>query len=308
MPASDTSATCPPPAIRSTSSGARACSLCSCSDIRRVEMPWAAHRVAVRRVSSQAMTSAERQRLDHAHGDVAQVPDRRRAHRQAAAHDRISAAAPSTPAVLPSFAGAIVASCSGARQRPPAGLVARRAEDQLAGRGDAAADDHSLRVEDVDVVGDPHPQVPAHHRQRLDALRLTGEPALDHMMHVQRRRRCGRRRGSRRDARSAIAVSRVHHAHRRGHHLETSMVGAVALAGRPVLGHHHVAELAAVAGRAPVDPAVDHDPAAHPGAEREHDHVAERRGRRRPAPRPGRPHWRRCRSRPAARAGASSPP
>ena len=81
----------------------------------------------------------------------------------------------------------------------------------------------------------------------------------------------------------------------RGERLDAAVIGAVALAAGAVLVDHHVAELGAGAGRAAVELAVEHQPAADPGADRQQDEVAASPCRRRSGARRAPPCWRRCR-------------
>ena len=72
---------------------------------------------------------------------------------------------------------------------------------------------------------------------------------------------------------------------------------ARALAGRPVEVERDVPELTGGADRAAIELSVEDEPAAHPGAEREHDHVPSSPGRRRSDARRARPRSHRSRSR-----------
>ncbi len=87
----------------------------------------------------------------------------------------------------------------------------------------------------------------------------------------------------------------------RGQRLDAAVVGAVALAGRAVGLDHDVAELGPGPGRAAVDLAVEDQPAADPGPDRQHHRCAASPGRRRRGTRRARRRCRRCRRRPAGR-------
>ena len=107
--------------------------------------------------------------------------------------------APISPAAVPSWARTIGSVVAGTRQRLALHDLARRIENEFAGRSEAAADDDELRVEDVHERADARPEMAADAVEDLDRPRLplTREP--DEPVRVDRRpelRLCelGRRR------------------------------------------------------------------------------------------------------------------
>ena len=188
--------------------------------------------------------------------------------------------APTIPADVPSSARTM-------RTESRIGFSASRsstsragAEQQLARGREPAADDDQLRVERVDEAAEPRAELAPDLGEDLERRRvaLVGEP--DEPVRVGRR--------PERLARELVG--------RLAGDVRLEVPAAAAAAEDAVVDDHDVAELGAGADRAAVRPAAEDQPAADPGAEREHDHVASSRARRRRATRRSPPRSRRCRS------------
>ena len=240
--------------------------------------------------SSSSTRSVMSARLPIGVGQTTRAPGRSSGH-------STSAAAPSTPASLPSSAATIRAP-GGRRQHAALVLLAGRRQQQLARPRDPAADHHHLGVEDVDQVGDADAEVAADDRAAPRCASLVAGPGvLDHVARVQVLAGRARGRQARRgDASEAIcwpaAITPVADA-------STSRqprLGQWPWQGGPFSSIDMWPSSAPGADRAAVELAVQHQAAADAGAQRQHHHVVGRRARRRSATRPGRPRWRRCRS------------
>ena len=205
-----------------------------------------------------------------------------------AVDSRASAAAPTTPASLPSMAGT-----SGTvrptvrRLHRPTERLARRLSNSSPASATPSADHDHLGIEHVHEAADPLAQPPPDLREDRDR---DGVPVLSRRRHHGSGHPLGiaAAPGPRRRVRLAVS-------HRlstgsgdrltRRHLLPASAVPAAAQ--RPVGLHDDVADLGGEPVRAPEEPPVRDDPAADPGADAHQQHVSVAAARAEPELPPG---------------------
>src|SRR3954447_3277119 len=284
MPASVHSATTSPAAARATRPPARSRSLCSWTlTSSRARPPWRSSSTRVRRVSSQATTSASRSaastrrvtssRLPIGVGQTTSRPsaiDRSLTCEQRRAEH---------PGLVPEVRGLDAYGGRDRRQRAGRELVARRAEQQLARADHPTPDDDHLRIEDVGDAGQAHPEIAADERHRADRGLVAVVRQLGHQCagDVASSGELAAERGVGRLARGTLALARERRAG--GQRLQATVVRTVARAGRPVLVDDEMAELARRPVSSSQQPPGRDDRAADPGPEREHHRVCRALGR-----------------------------
>src|SRR5881227_2351991 len=125
-------------------------------------------------------------------------------------------------------------------ERLPLDRLARGTEQEVSGRGKAAADHDELGVEDVDEAADRDAEAVTEGREQLDGrgIALLREP----------------HETVRVDGWAEDLLSRDRRRPSRGERLEVAAARAAALAGRPVEVDDHVPELGTRADRAPIRP------------------------------------------------------
>ena len=311
IPASLHTATTSPARTRATSPGARAASLCSCrATSSAARIPCRSSRTRVRRVSSQATTSASRSTSSTRSVTSSRLPigvgqtTRRPAPPQrprAASPSKASAAAPSIPDSAPNRAGRMRTASRGTGSARSATTSRAGLEQQVARRDRAAADDDDLGVEDVDEAREADAEA-APHRGDEAAGHLV--PVMGHLGHERpRHRRPAGQRPPERRARVLLgdAPALAPERRARDERLQAPAAGAGPGARRPVGLDDDVAELGRRPHRAADDRPVDEQPAADA---RCRGSGGPRRGRPVPPPsatRPGGRRCRRCRRTPAGR-------
>ena len=266
MPASETSATvCPAAHPLHQLRGAALLVVLVVGDERAPRRRSGRAASRVRRVSSQATTSASRRAESTRSVTSSRFPigvgqttrlTRRAAFRASSA----SSAAPSIPDSSPNAAGTIRTPAGCGRQRPLGHHLARGLEQQVAGRHGAAADHDHLGVERVHDAGEPRPQPAPDLGQHLDRAGVAGVRQLGD-------ERAGdlapRRPAAGPSADSGVAL-RPRSAPRARWPLPEASTSRQPRPGQPpghsraVVVDHHVPELAAEPVRAAVEAPVEH--------------------------------------------------
>src|SRR4051794_5962285 len=196
------------------------------------------------------------QLVEQPQGHVVEVPDRRRAdgERHLAQGVERDEARADQAGGGPQLGAHDPYAVARARQALTGDDLARGIEDEVARRGEAAADHHELRVEDVDEAADPGAKPSPDAVQDVDRPRLAFRRQPDEAVRVD-----GRAEHLLRELRGREA----------GHvRLEVAAARARALAGQTVVLDHDMAEL----GPTAVQPSVEDRAPAAPGAERQHHH------------------------------------